>query len=109
MCTPRSLRNAEPGRTSKDLGINLVSVLPGAMLGPGFTRLTPALEIVPGAIADEYPMVPPIDFASTDVRDVAHAQILLFDPQFGGCYIVAGPTLGFGAVLEEITNCDQTP
>jgi dihydroflavonol-4-reductase len=87
---------------SKELGINLVSVLPGAMLGPGFTRLTPTLEIVSGAIANAYPMAPPIDFAFTDVRDVAHAHIQLFDPQFGGRYIVAGPTLGFRSVLEAI-------
>jgi dihydroflavonol-4-reductase len=87
---------------SKELGINLVSVLPGAMLGPGFTRLTPSLEIVAGAIANAYPMVPPIDFAFTDVRDVANAHIQLFDPQFGGRYIVAGATLDFRSVLEKI-------
>lgn len=35
---------------SGELGLSLVSVLPGTMLGPGFHRMTPTLEMVRGAI-----------------------------------------------------------
>lgn len=87
---------------SGELGLSLVSVLPGAMLGPGFHRLTPTLEMVRGAIENAFPMLPPIDFAFTDVRDVANAQIRLYESRTSGRYLVAGPTLTFHALLEEV-------
>lgn len=87
---------------SGELGLSLVSVLPGAMLGPGFHRLTPTLEMVHGAITNAFPMLPPIDFAFTDVRDVANAQICLYESGASGRYLVAGPTMTFHSLLEEI-------
>lgn len=87
---------------SGELGVSLVSVLPGAMLGPGFHRLTPTLEMVRGAIKNALPMLPPIDFAFTDVRDVANAQIRLFESGTSGRYLVAGPTMTVHTLLEEV-------
>lgn len=86
---------------SDELGLNLVSVLPGAMLGPGFHRMTPTLEMVRGAIKNAFPMLPPIDFAFTDVRDVANAQIRLYESATCGRYLVAGSTMTFYRLLEE--------
>lgn len=87
---------------SGELGLSLVSVLPGAILGPGFHRLTPTLEMVRGAIKNAFPMLPPIDFAFTDVRDVANAQIRLYESGTSGRYLVAGPTMPFHTLLEEV-------
>jgi len=87
---------------SGELGLSLVAVLPGAMLGPGFHRLTPTLEMIDGAIKNAFPMLPPIDFAFTDVRDVANAQIRLYESGSSGRYLVAGPTMTFRALLEEV-------
>ncbi len=87
---------------SHELGLDLVSVLPGAMLGPGFNRLTPTLEMVDGAVKNAFPMVLPIDFAFTDVRDVADAHVRLYETGASGRYLVAGPTLSFRTLLQEI-------
>jgi dihydroflavonol-4-reductase len=72
------------------------------VLGPGFNRLTPTLELVDGAVKNAFPMVPPIDFAFTDVRDVADAQVRLYETGVSGRYLVAGPTLSFRALLQDI-------
>jgi dihydroflavonol-4-reductase len=82
--------------------LDLVTVLPGAILGPGFLRLTPTLAMVDGALKNAFPMVPPIDFAFTDVRDVANAQIRLFETGPSSRYLLAGPTLTFQALLQRL-------
>jgi dihydroflavonol-4-reductase len=85
-----------------ELRLSLVSALPGAMLGPGFHRLTPTLKMIHGAIDNAFPMLPPIDFAFTDVRDVANAHIRLYECGSSGRYLLAGPTVSFRALLEEV-------
>lgn len=87
---------------SRQLGIDLVAVLPGAMLGPGFSRPTPTLEMVSGAVNDTFPMVPPCDFAFTDVRDVAEAHVRLYETGALERYLVAGPTLSFRTLLQKV-------
>lgn len=87
---------------AEELGLDLLAVLPGAMLGPGFKRLTPTLAMVDGALKNAFPMLPPIDFAFTDVRDVASAHIRLLESGTSGRYLVAGETLTFRALVEKL-------
>jgi dihydroflavonol-4-reductase len=88
---------------AEELGLDLVAVLPGALLGPGFNRLTPTLEMVTGALDNAFPQLPPIDFAFTDVRDVAEAHLRLFkNGNLRGRYLAAGPTLTFRELVQKL-------
>jgi dihydroflavonol-4-reductase len=86
-----------------ELHLPLITVLPGAMLGPGFNRLTPSLSLVADGLANRFPMAPPIDFAFTDVRDVADVHVRLYESaKAEGRYLASGPTRSVLQLLECI-------
>lgn len=73
-----------------NLGINLVSLLPGAVLGPGFGRGTQSTDYVlaitkgsmrMGTIAAKFPVI--------DVRDIVRGHILAAEKDAKGRYILA--------------------
>ena len=83
----------------------MIAVLPGALLGPGFNRLTPTLGLVKTALDNGFPMAPPIDFAFTDVRDVAAAHIGLYRSATAeGRYLACGATLSVLQLLALIQH-----
>jgi dihydroflavonol-4-reductase len=88
---------------AEELHLPLIAVLPGAMLGPGFNRLTPTLSLVRTGLDNQFPMAPPIDFAFVDVRDVADAHVQLFECEAAnGRYLASGPTKSVVELLQLI-------
>jgi dihydroflavonol-4-reductase len=86
-----------------DSGLNLVTALPGAILGPDFHRLNPTLQLIQSAMAGKLPLAPPIDFSFADVRDVAQAHVQLFeDETASGRYLLSGETLRIVEVMREM-------
>lgn len=71
-------------------GLNLVTVCPGAVIGPGFFRHTPSTYQFELLLRGRMPFVLPTGFTFVDVRDVAKAHLLAYQRQdASGRYIAA--------------------
>lgn len=80
-----------------DLGVAMVTILPGAILGPGFVRGTPSTDLVENIMRGGYRTgVPPTNFPAVDVRDVVRAHVLAAEAEVSGRFAVlndVSPTL----------------
>jgi len=73
---------------AKELGLNLVTVLPGGICGPGFVRNTPSLDIVEAMMYGAFRMgVPDANFPYVDVRDVVSAHVMAAERDAQGRFI----------------------
>ncbi len=77
--------------------LNLVTVLPGGVGGPGFQRRTPTIDMVEGIMLGSLRLgAPPLNFSYVDARDVAEAHALAAEKDVAGRFIVTndqGPSL----------------
>lgn len=64
---------------SKESGLKMVAINPGAVIGPGFYRHTPSTQAFEMLLRGKLPMVLPVGFTFVDVRDVASAHILAYE------------------------------
>lgn len=82
---------------SENLGLNLVSILPASILGPGFLRNTPSIDLIEVMMSGAFRMgVPKIRLPIVDVRDTAYAHLLAAEKDCQGRFIVCNdhhPTL----------------
>jgi dihydroflavonol-4-reductase len=75
---------------SGELGLDMVSVLPGAVTGPGFNRSTPSVDFIEAFAKGSLRMgAPAIDIPFVDVRDVAVAHRLAFEKGEAGSRYIA--------------------
>jgi dihydroflavonol-4-reductase len=71
-----------------DLHLDLVTVLPGAIAGPGFQRNTPSIDVLQGIMAGTMRWgAPKSNFPYVDVRDVVSAHILAAEKNVSGRFI----------------------
>ncbi|WP_075185023.1 NAD-dependent epimerase/dehydratase family protein [Teredinibacter haidensis] len=98
---------------AKKLGINMVSVLPGAMLGGSFTHSTPTSRFIESIRDGKVPFNLNFELNIVDVNDVCDAMINAIDKaKIGNRYILANPA---GISLIQINkffqkyNPDLTP
>lgn len=71
-------------------GINMVSILPSAMIGPGFYRHTPTTQSFEQLLLGKIPFALPLSFSFVDVRDSAKAHLLAYENDHAaGRYIVS--------------------
>lgn len=76
-------------RRARELGLDLVTVLPGAMLGPGFRRNTPSIDAVETMERGGLRLgVPDMNFPLVDVRDVAAAHLLAAQQDVEGRFAI---------------------
>jgi dihydroflavonol-4-reductase len=92
---------------SGELGLDMVSVLPGAVTGPGFNRSTPSVDFVEAFAKGSLRMgAPDIDMPFVDVRDVANAHRLAYEKgEAGSRYIAmnhAASLYDIGVALNQI-------
>ncbi len=60
------------------------------ILGPGFHRFTPSTKVINDILTNNLPIIPPLTFNPIDVRDIAKAQIIVYeDNNAEGRYITA--------------------
>jgi len=88
-------------------GLELVTVLPGLVLGPLQRReRTTSAEVVRLLLTHAMPAVPRLGFAVVDVRDVARAHRLAMESPGapGNRYIVAGEHLWMGQIAAILAD-----
>ena len=79
--------------------INMVTVLPSAMLGPYFYRHTPTTQSIEELMRGKIPFILPLFFNFVDVRDVALAHVLAYEnDKSSGRYIAST----FSGYLKEL-------
>jgi dihydroflavonol-4-reductase len=78
---------------AKDKKLEMVSVLPGAIGGPGFVKNTPTIDMIEALMMGSMRMgVIQMNYPYVDVRDVAYAHILAGEKDCEGRFIVCNDT-----------------
>ncbi|WP_162256894.1 NAD-dependent epimerase/dehydratase family protein [Noviherbaspirillum sp. Root189] len=81
-------------RVARERGVNMVAILPGAILGPGFARNTPSIDLVEMMALGGLRMgVPELNFPLVDVRDVVDAHLRAAEQDCEGRFIVCNDVL----------------
>jgi len=97
----------EVWRFAEESGLNLVTINPSAIIGPGFYRHTPSTRMIAMVIAGDMPATLPISIAAVDVRDVAAAHILAYEnDQAQGRYIINAYTKPMLALCADVNKVD---
>lgn len=74
---------------ASDLGIELTTILPAGIIGPGFSRPTPTIDLIQACLMGEFRLgAPRGNFGFVDVRDVASAHLRAFETGETGRFIV---------------------
>jgi dihydroflavonol-4-reductase len=79
---------------ANELKVNLVTLLPGAIAGPGFTRNTPSTDVLEGIMLGAMRMgAPDSNLPYVDVRDVVAAHVVAGERDSTGRFIVCNDHL----------------
>jgi dihydroflavonol-4-reductase len=98
----KTLAEQEAWRLASEHGIDMVSVLPGAILGPGFTRGTPSTDLVESIMLGGLKLgAPDANFPAVDVRDVVSGHLLAAESGATGRFVICNDVL---PSLLEITR-----
>lgn len=97
-------------RIARERNVNLVTILPGGITGPGFARNTPTINLVEAMMRGAMRMaVPRANHTLVDVRDVVSAHLLAGTLECEGRFVVSNdhaPTLR--EMLEAMHAIDPT-
>jgi len=89
-----------------ELGLDLVTVLPGGIGGPGFARRTPTIDLLEGMMLGTLRFgAPNGNFTYVDARDAARGHILAAKSGLGGRFILCDqqPTFAeFTRVMHDV-------
>lgn len=95
-------------RTARELRMNLVTVLPGGITGPGFARHTPTINMIEAMMLGAMRLaVPRANYSLVDVRDVVSAHLLAGERDCDGRFVVSNDrTPTFREILEAMHAID---
>lgn len=99
----KTLAEQDAWRFADEFGLSLISILPGAILGPALGPDSSGwLGLIGGMLAGKMKRLPPIRLQMVDVRDLAdlHIQALFAPGAAGQRYIAAGEALSLREVAE---------
>lgn len=92
---------------ARELGINLATILPAGIIGPGFQRNTPTIDIVEAAAKGAFRLgAPAANFSFVDVRDVARAHQLAAERDAQGRFIVVDVLPSFRDIVRALHEAD---
>ena len=93
---------------ARELGLDLVTILPGAFAGPGFRRPTPSVDLIASIMKGAMELAAPHGtYPYVDVRDVADAHVLALGPKAEGRYIaIEEPIPTFAAIARLMHEID---
>ncbi len=81
-------------KLAQELSLNLVTVLPGTIIGPGFYEHTPSTYIFEKIARNKIPLLLETGFSYVDVRDLAVAHVAAYENSAAaGRYIVTSETV----------------
>jgi dihydroflavonol-4-reductase len=90
----KTLAEQRAWELARELGVNLVTVLPGAICGPGFVRSTPSTDLIECIMSGYFRFgVPNINFPYVDLRDVIAAHIHVAEKECEGRFIACNDHL----------------
>lgn len=90
----KTLAERDAWKLAKEHGVNLVTVLPGAILGPGFERGTASTDTIESIMLGGMRMgAPDTNFPAVDIRDVVSGHILVAEKDTSGRYIFVNDVL----------------
>ncbi|MCJ8322704.1 MAG: NAD-dependent epimerase/dehydratase family protein [Rhizobiales bacterium] len=90
-------------KLADELDLNLVTILPCAIIGPNFMTHTPSTFLFQKIADGKLPIIPPIELSFVDVRDVAAAHILAYEnADAKGRYIVSQGNYSFADIIAKI-------
>jgi dihydroflavonol-4-reductase len=90
----KTLAEKRAWELARELNVNLVTVLPGAVCGPGFVRNTPSIDTLEGIMLGTMRMgAPDTNFPYVDVRDVVSAHVLAGEQDCAGRFTVCNDHL----------------
>ena len=82
--------------------VNLVTLLPGAVCGPGFARGTPSTDLIEGIMRGTLRFgAPRMNFPIVDVRDVVRGHVLAAEKEVSGRFLLCGDSF---PTLRELTR-----
>jgi dihydroflavonol-4-reductase len=85
----KTLAEQQAWSLARDLGVDMVSVLPAAITGPGFARGTATTNLIESIMAGGMRLAAPrSNLPFVDVRDAAQAHLLAAGEHASGRYIV---------------------
>ncbi|MBK9168237.1 MAG: NAD-dependent epimerase/dehydratase family protein [Bryobacterales bacterium] len=81
-------------RVAEELGVRLVTVLPGAIGGPGFQRRTQSTDVIEGIMLGTMRMAAPkLNFPYVDIRDVTEGHVLAAQHDVAGRFYLGNDVL----------------
>ena len=90
----KTLAEQEAWQLAREHGLDLVAVLPGAIIGPGFTRGTPSTDLIESIMLGALKMgAPDANFPAVDIRDVVSGHVLAAESGATGRFLVCNDIL----------------
>jgi dihydroflavonol-4-reductase len=90
----KTVAEQEAWKLAKELGIDLVTVLPGAIIGPGFTRGTASTDVIETVMLGGLKMgAPDGNLPLVDIRDVVDGHVLAAESPATGRFIICNDVL----------------
>jgi dihydroflavonol-4-reductase len=87
---------------ARELNVNLVTILPGAICGPGFVHGTPSTDMIECIMRGYFRMgIPDMNFPYVDVRDVVSAHVLAGESPCDGRFIACNDSFPALSTLNE--------
>jgi len=94
-------------RLAKELGLDMVSLLPGGITGPGFRRNTPTIDILEAVLGNAFRMgVPEGNFPMVDVRDVTRAHLMAAEKAVGGRFILVDAHPSYREIIAAVARIE---
>jgi dihydroflavonol-4-reductase len=92
---------------SEELGVRLVTLLPGGIGGPGFARRTPTIDLLEGMMLGTLRFgAPRGNFTYVDARDVARGHILAAERDVTGRFILCDQQPSFVEYTQVMHDID---
>lgn len=106
----KTLAEQEAWQLARTRGVDMVAVLPGALLGPGFTRGTSSTDAVENMLLGAFRAgVPDQNFPAVDVRDVVRGHVLAAESGAGGRFILCNDVLpSFSEMIRILRTIDPS-
>lgn len=96
-------------KLSEEYKIPMIALLPGMIIGPGFSAHTPSTFIFEKILYNKMPMKLDGDFSFCDVRDLAQLQLKAYESNTAcGRYIICTDPISFDSVYQMATAYDQS-